>query len=82
MVDKDTGRMVPHAELATEADKQAFKPGDVTLPQVDVLGPPVPRAELVKLPTSPDEPMTPGPSGTQEPVPEPVQPAPDTAGSG
>ena len=73
VTDKDTGRMVPHAELATEADKEAFKPGDVELPQVDVLGPPVPRAELVRLPTSPDEPMTPGPSGLDR-----VKPAPDT----
>jgi hypothetical protein len=33
-----SGAVVPHAELATEADKQAFRPSDAVLPQVDVTG--------------------------------------------
>ena len=58
---EDQGAKIPHAELATPADKDAFKPSDVTLPQVDVTGKgtvaPAPdtldqveRATLVKLP--------------------------------
>jgi hypothetical protein len=45
--DEDTGTRyvqdalegkIPHAELATAADKEAFKPSDVTLPQVTSVG--------------------------------------------
>jgi N-acetylmuramoyl-L-alanine amidase len=62
VTDADTGKPVPHAELATPADEEAFKPGDVTLPKVDVAGASldkgeapaqltqVERATLVKLP--------------------------------
>jgi N-acetyl-anhydromuramyl-L-alanine amidase AmpD len=47
-VDADTGTKIPRAELATEADKQAFKPGDVTLPSQTVTATqPVRRAELI-----------------------------------
>ena len=38
--------VVPYAEPATPADEAAFKPGDVTLPKSEVLGP-APRAQLV-----------------------------------
>ena len=38
VVDKDTGAKIPHAELATPADKEAFKPGDVTLAERTVAG--------------------------------------------
>ena len=38
VIDAGTGQPVPHAELATEADKAAFRPSDVTLPQIDVTG--------------------------------------------
>ena len=48
VVDPDSGQKVPYAELATEADKAAFKPGDVTLPSRTVAGAqPVRRADLV-----------------------------------
>jgi N-acetyl-anhydromuramyl-L-alanine amidase AmpD len=57
-IDPDTGQMVPHAELATAADKAAQPPGGVDLPRAVVTGAaPAPdrldqveRAELVKLP--------------------------------
>lgn len=38
--------IVPYAEPATSADEAAFKPGDVTLPKSEVLGP-APRAKLI-----------------------------------
>ena len=38
--------VVPYAEPATPADEAAFKPGDVTLPKSEVLGP-APRAKLI-----------------------------------
>ena len=38
VTDPDTGQMVPHAELATPADREAFKPSDVTLPSRTVEG--------------------------------------------
>jgi hypothetical protein len=49
--DAETGLRVPHAELATEADKQAFPVSDVTLPEqtIEDVGP-ARRATLVKLP--------------------------------
>ena len=59
---EDQGAKIPHAELATPSDREAFRPSDVTLPKVDVTGKgtvaPAPdqldqveRATLVKLPT-------------------------------
>jgi hypothetical protein len=71
VTDEGTGTKVPYAEPATAADKEAFKPGDVTLPQVTTEGTaevqPAPdkldqveRATLVKLPTPP-APVKPAP---------------------
>ena len=48
VIDSDTNRPVPHAELATPADKAAFPPSDVTLPKTTVEGQAVaPRAQLI-----------------------------------
>ena len=71
VTDEGTGTKVPYAEPATAADKEAFKPGDVTLPKVTTEGTaevqPAPdkldqveRATLVKLPTPP-APVKPAP---------------------
>lgn len=61
--DQESGTKVPYAEPATAADKEAFKPGDVTLPKVTTEGTaliePAPnklnqveRATLVKFPNN------------------------------
>lgn len=48
---EDQGQKIPHAELATPADEEAFKPGDVTLPKAIIQGAPQvlqpKRADLV-----------------------------------
>ena len=67
--DEDTGTRyvqdplegkIPHAELATEADKEAFKPSDVTLPEITTLGqdvaPQVKRGEEWREPWHPSTP--------------------------
>jgi hypothetical protein len=70
---QDQDQKVPHAELATPADKEAFKPGDVTLPQTTVQGTAAPgqpapdkldqveRGELVGLPWHPAKQVQPAP---------------------
>jgi N-acetyl-anhydromuramyl-L-alanine amidase AmpD len=63
-IDPDTRQMVPHAELATAADKAAQPPGGVELPRAVVTGAaPAPdrltqveRGELVGLPWHPAHP--------------------------
>jgi hypothetical protein len=74
VVDPDTGQKVLRAELATPADKEAFKPADVTLPErtVESVSPEAPdklaqveRAQLVRFPggvpaTMPWRPSAPG----------------------
>jgi hypothetical protein len=48
VVDTESGQKIPHAELATPADEETFKPGDVTLPKATVSGTGVvPRAQLI-----------------------------------
>ena len=87
--DEDTGTRyvqdplegkIPHAELATAADKEAFKPSDVTLPQIDVTdqGAPVQVRRGEEL-TEPWHPAgqdlripTPTPESPSGPVPKPV----------
>ena len=79
VTDEGTGTKVPYAEPATAADKEAFKPGDVTLPQVTTEGTaevqPAPdkldqveRATLVKFPKGVSATQPWHPAG-QKPVP-------------